>query len=88
MCFEPTARPPLPPIAGGAGVAGTEELVLQAADGNRFNAFRAKAADPDAPSIMIYDGAPHSFFDWSFGEYREACDDAWQRMLTFVGRGG
>jgi carboxymethylenebutenolidase len=53
MCFETTARPPLPPIAGGAGVTGTEDLVLEAADGNRFNAFSARAADPDAPAVML-----------------------------------
>jgi carboxymethylenebutenolidase len=53
MCFETTARPPLPPIAGGAGVEGTEDLVLEAADGNRFNAFSARAADPDAPAVML-----------------------------------
>jgi carboxymethylenebutenolidase len=53
MCFETTARPPLPPIAGGAGVAGTERLVLEAADGNRFNAFSARAVDPDSPGLLI-----------------------------------
>ncbi len=53
MCFETTARPPLPPIAGGAGIAGSERLVLEASDGNRFNAFSARAADPDAPGMMI-----------------------------------
>jgi carboxymethylenebutenolidase len=53
MCFEGSARPPLPPIAGGAGVAGTERLVIHAADGNRFNAFSARAAIADAPGIMI-----------------------------------
>jgi len=53
MCFERTARPPLPPIAGGAGVAGTERPVLEAADGNRFHAFSALAPAPDAPGIMI-----------------------------------
>ena len=53
MCFETTARPPLPPIAGGAGVAGTERLILTASDGNRFNAFSARAVDPDAPGVMI-----------------------------------
>jgi carboxymethylenebutenolidase len=53
MCFETTARPPFPPIAGGAGVAGSERLVLEASDGNRFNAFSARAADPDAPGLMI-----------------------------------
>jgi carboxymethylenebutenolidase len=34
--------------------------------------------------IVIYDGAPHSFFDRTFGQYREECDDAWNRMLTFI----
>jgi carboxymethylenebutenolidase len=53
MCFETTARPPLPPIAGGACIEGTEDLVLEAADGNRFNAFSARAADPDAPAVML-----------------------------------
>jgi dienelactone hydrolase len=53
MCFGTTARPPLPPIAGRAGIAGSERLVLEASDGNRFNAFSARAADPDAPGIMI-----------------------------------
>lgn len=53
MCFEGSARPPLPPIAGGAGVASNERLVLEAEDGNRFNAFSARATVPDAPGIMI-----------------------------------
>jgi carboxymethylenebutenolidase len=53
MCFEPSARPPLPPIAGGAGTAGSEELVLEASDGNRFNAFSARAVRPGAPAVMI-----------------------------------
>ncbi|MGH2752149.1 MAG: dienelactone hydrolase family protein [Actinomycetota bacterium] len=50
---ENTARPPLPPIAGGAGIAGTEDLVLHATDGNRFLAFSAGAADPNAPGVVI-----------------------------------
>ena len=53
MCHEPTARPPLPPIGGGAGPAGEDDLVLEASDGNRFNAFSARTADPGAPGIMI-----------------------------------
>ncbi len=35
--------------------------------------------------IVVYDGAPHSFFDRSFEKHREACDDAWVRMLRFIG---
>lgn len=107
MCHEPTARPPMAPIAGGAGEASSERLVLEASDGNRFNAFSARTISPEAPGIMIlpdvrglhpfyedlavrfaqvgvhaaaidnfdeagvpnemvvYDGAPHSFFDRS-----------------------
>jgi carboxymethylenebutenolidase len=53
MCHEPTARPPLPPIAGGAGPVRTEAIVLRADDGNRFNAFTATTSDPSAPGIMV-----------------------------------
>jgi carboxymethylenebutenolidase len=34
--------------------------------------------------IVVYEGAPHSFFDRSFDEHREACADAWRRVLDFV----
>ena len=34
--------------------------------------------------IVTYEGAPHSFFDRSFEQHREACDDAWRRVLGFV----
>jgi carboxymethylenebutenolidase len=54
MCYETRARPPLPPISGGSGQdIGTHDLILQAMDGNRFDAFSAFAADPEAPGIMI-----------------------------------
>jgi carboxymethylenebutenolidase len=32
----------------------------------------------------VYGGAPHSFFDRSFDQWKAACDDAWRRMLDFV----
>ena len=38
--------------------------------------------------MVIYNGAPHSFFDRSFDKHREACDDAWRRMLGFIGVAG
>lgn len=53
MCHETAARPPLPPIAGGAGAAGSQRLILEAADGNRFRAFGATAIDPEAPGVVI-----------------------------------
>jgi carboxymethylenebutenolidase len=36
----------------------------------------------------VYDGAPHSFFDRAFGEWADACDDAWRRILSFTERHG
>jgi carboxymethylenebutenolidase len=53
MCHETTARPPSPPIEGGAGAASSKRLVLEAADGNRFRAFGATAIDPEAPGVII-----------------------------------
>jgi carboxymethylenebutenolidase len=38
--------------------------------------------------IEVYEGAPHSFFDRTFAQYREECDDAWTRMLTFIRENG
>jgi len=38
--------------------------------------------------IHVYPGAPHSFFDRRFEQYAEACDDAWRRMLAFIGKHG
>jgi carboxymethylenebutenolidase len=32
----------------------------------------------------VYEGAPHSFFDRSFADHRQACDDAWLRVLEFT----
>jgi carboxymethylenebutenolidase len=53
MCYEPTARPPLPPIAGGAAFATNEDLVLESADGNHFSAFAAITGGSDAPGVVI-----------------------------------
>ena len=34
--------------------------------------------------MHIYEGAPHSFFDRTFAQWKDAGDDAWRRMLAFV----
>jgi carboxymethylenebutenolidase len=34
----------------------------------------------------VYDSAPHSFFDRSFAQWQQACDDAWRRILAFTER--
>lgn len=46
-------------------------------------AVAARAAGVDA-EFVVYDGAPHSFFDRTFDEHREACEDAWRRIRAFV----
>jgi carboxymethylenebutenolidase len=51
MCFDHDSRPPILPIAGGA--LDTREVVLEAADGNRFAAFLARAAEPSGAGIVI-----------------------------------
>jgi carboxymethylenebutenolidase len=45
--------------------------------------MRAAGADVDA---VVYDGAPHSFFDRAFGEWAEACRDAWEHLLALTDR--
>ena len=35
---------------------------------------------------VIYEGAPHSFFDRSFSAWTKVCEDAWLRMLGFIER--
>lgn len=52
MCYDDKARPPMPPTAGGG--ASTEDLVLTAADGNRFAAFLAQPSSPTGAQIIIY----------------------------------
>jgi carboxymethylenebutenolidase len=34
--------------------------------------------------MVVYEGAPHSFFDRTFDEHTDACDDAWRQILDFV----
>ncbi|MHB1005386.1 MAG: dienelactone hydrolase family protein [Chloroflexota bacterium] len=34
--------------------------------------------------VVVYPGAPHSFFDRRFAEYAAASADAWKRVLEFI----
>jgi len=36
--------------------------------------------------LYVYDGAPHSFFDRAFAEWKPACEDSWTRILAFTDR--
>jgi carboxymethylenebutenolidase len=51
MCFETDARPPLPPIRGSA--LDTRDLILTAADGARFAAYAARAAEPSGAGVIV-----------------------------------
>jgi carboxymethylenebutenolidase len=45
--------------------------------------MRAAGADVDA---VVYDGAPHSFFDRAHAQWAEACRDAWEHVLALTDR--
>jgi len=50
-----------------------------------FIDFDRRLAEAGVPHEMhIYEGAPHSFFDRTFDQWKDACDDAWRRILAFV----
>ena len=51
MCFDRDARPPIPPIAGGATDA--RDLVLTSADGTRFAAYAARAVQPSGTGMIV-----------------------------------
>jgi carboxymethylenebutenolidase len=67
-------------------------LALQAgADGNILaehnEAFERALSDAGVEhELVVYEGAPHSFFDRKQEEFAAASDDAWQRTLDFVDR--
>src|SRR4051812_3581765 len=51
MCFDLNARPPYPPIAGGA--ADGQSIVLESADGTRFAAYAARAEQPSGAGMIV-----------------------------------
>jgi len=54
-----------------------------------FQTFDKELTAANVPHEMhVYDGAPHSFFDRTFAQWKDACDDAWGRILAFVQRNG
>lgn len=52
MCYDDNARPPMP--EGATGQASGADLVLTAADGNRFAAFLASPAASAQARVLIY----------------------------------
>ncbi len=52
MCYDDNARPPLPP--GEGETAHGEDIILTAADGNRFAAYFAHLANPKGAQVLLY----------------------------------
>jgi carboxymethylenebutenolidase len=64
------------------GLFGGTDPKIGPADAAAFrHALQAAGVDHE---IVVYDDAPHSFFDRSFVDHKGACQDAWQRMLLFI----
>src|ERR671937_705098 len=51
MCHDADSSPPIPPISGAA--VSHEDLVLEAADGNRFAAFAATPDEPSTTGVVV-----------------------------------
>jgi carboxymethylenebutenolidase len=50
-----------------------------------FDLFDRQLTEAGVPhKIVVYPGAPHSFFDRTFAQYQAACADAWRQMLAFI----
>jgi len=67
-------------------------LALQAGDDQNITAEHNAAFEEALTAagveheIVVYAGAPHSFFDRKQADYADASDDAWQRTLRFIER--
>lgn len=70
-------KPVLMLIAGADANIPVEAVVAMA------GTMRAAGADV---TDVVYDGAPHSFFDRRFADWADACQDAWSKILGFTGR--
>ncbi len=84
MCYTNDARPPLPPIMGGSTDEG--DLVLTAADGNRFNAYAARAATPSGAGVVVIPDprGVHPFYKDLVRRFAQAGVDA--VAIDYLGR--
>jgi carboxymethylenebutenolidase len=70
-------RPTLMVIAGADSATPVEDQLRLAEQ------LRSGGADVET---AVYDGAPHSFFDRSYGDWAQACEDVWRRTLALTDR--
>ncbi|HKW58582.1 MAG TPA: dienelactone hydrolase family protein [Candidatus Dormibacteraeota bacterium] len=74
--FMSKMKAPLMLMVAGADGATTPE------QNREFDEALSKAGVPH--EVAVYRDAPHSFFDRSYEQWKDACDDAWRRILDFV----
>jgi carboxymethylenebutenolidase len=72
-----------------ADVAAAIERLRSGADAatpqEEFAEFERKlTAQGVEHDMKVYEGAPHSFFDRSFAEWKDAGADSWRRILDFI----
>lgn len=51
MCHEPDSAPPIPPVSGAS--VSHDDVVLEAADGNRLAAFLATPLEPSGSGVVV-----------------------------------
>ena len=74
--FIAKMKAPLLVLVAGDDQATTPEQAME---------FKEKLQQAGVPFEQhVYEGAPHSFFDRTYDQWKDACDDAWHRMLGFV----
>ena len=79
--------PPVLDVAGQIrcpvlGLFGGADEAIPTSDVDTFDRLLDEAGIEH--EVVVYPGAPHSFFDRSFSEHAQACDDAWRRVLGFL----
>jgi carboxymethylenebutenolidase len=66
------------------GLMGGADEGIPTSDVEAFD--RALTAARVEHDLVIYDGAPHSFFDRKYEEFADDSEDAWRRTLEFIDR--
>jgi carboxymethylenebutenolidase len=76
MCFDSDARPPIPPIAGGAAEAG--DRTLTSGDGTRLAAYAARATQPTGAGMIVLPDVRglHAYYKELAQRFAEAGVDA------------
>jgi carboxymethylenebutenolidase len=85
---RPGGRPPVVERVGDMtcpilALMGGDDPGIPAEEVARFE--QALAAAGVAHEVVVYDGAPHSFFDRKQDQFAAESADAWDRVLAFIG---